>query len=127
MPVSPSYPGIYIEELPSTSHTIAAAPTSIAVFVGYTHPFKTNQFGKAVELFSFTDYEREFGGFYKSALIDANVAFAVSEFFGNGGGQAYVVGLNPNITPASTPPSGGITFTALEPTETTPIEVKIGN
>jgi len=124
MPVSPSYPGIYIEELPSTSHTIAAAPTSIAVFVGYTHPFKTNQFDKAVELFSFTDYEREFGGLYNGALLDDNVAQAVNQFFINGGGQAYVVGLKAQITPESRS-SGGITFTALEPTDITPIEVAI--
>ena len=31
MPVQTSYPGIYIEELPSSAHTITAAPTSITV------------------------------------------------------------------------------------------------
>jgi len=40
MPVTPTYPGLYIEELPSSAHTITPAPTSIAAFVGYTHPFK---------------------------------------------------------------------------------------
>src|SRR5216684_259621 len=93
MPVTPSYPGIYIEELPSTSHTITAAPTSIAVFVGYTHPFKTANFGKAVQLFSFTDYEREFGGPFSGNLLDHNVPLAVREFFLNGGSEAYVVGI----------------------------------
>ena len=43
MPITPTYPGVYIEELPSTSHTILAAPTSITAFVGYTHPLKTPQ------------------------------------------------------------------------------------
>src|SRR5437016_4792839 len=28
MPITPTYPGIYIEELPSSAHTITAAPTS---------------------------------------------------------------------------------------------------
>jgi uncharacterized protein len=41
MPVTVSYPGIYILELPSSTHTITAAPTNIAVFIGYTHPLKT--------------------------------------------------------------------------------------
>ena len=41
MPVTPTYPGVYIEELPSSTHTITAAPTSVTVFIGYTHPFKT--------------------------------------------------------------------------------------
>ena len=42
MPVTTSYPGIYIQELPSSAHSIAAAPTNIAVFIGYTHPLKTS-------------------------------------------------------------------------------------
>jgi len=41
MSVSYSYPGIYIQELPSNSQAIAPAPTSIAAFAGYSHPFKT--------------------------------------------------------------------------------------
>ena len=40
MTVTTSYPGVYIQELPSLVHTITPAPTSIAVFVGYTHPFR---------------------------------------------------------------------------------------
>ena len=32
MPVTPTYPGIYIEEILSNSHTITAAPTSVTVF-----------------------------------------------------------------------------------------------
>ena len=53
MPVTPTYPGIYIEEILSNSHTITAAPTSVTVFVGYTHPFKTRpqHYGEAVEIF----------------------------------------------------------------------------
>ena len=49
MPVTPTYPGLYIEELPSDAHTIEPAPTSITVFVGYTHPFKTRNFNEAVQ------------------------------------------------------------------------------
>src|SRR5215813_3221459 len=41
MPITPTYPGVYIEQLPSTSHSVTAAPTSVTVFIGYTHPFKT--------------------------------------------------------------------------------------
>ena len=70
MPVTPTFPGIYIEEIQSSAHTITAAPTSIAVFVGYTHPFKTKNFGQAVRLFGFTDYENEFGSFYSNTAID---------------------------------------------------------
>ena len=42
MTVTTSYPGVYIQELPSLVHSITPAPTSVAVFVGYTHPFRTS-------------------------------------------------------------------------------------
>lgn len=129
MPVTPSYPGIYIEELPSSSRTITAAPTSIAVFVGYTHPFKTKptNFKKAVQVFNFTDYENEFGGLYRSGLVGANVADAVNQFFLNGGTVAYIVGLpSPNIS-APTQTVGGIQFQPRELTDLILMNVVIGN
>jgi hypothetical protein len=56
VPVCPTYPGIYIEEVLSNAHTIAAAPTSIAVFIGYTHPFRTRQLAvhQAASIYSWT-------------------------------------------------------------------------
>jgi len=133
MPVTPTYPGIYIEELPSSARTITAAPTSITVFVGYTHPFKTptRNFNTAVRVFTFSDYEREFGGHYSSGEVDSNVALAVEEFFANGGSSAYVVGLQPKSAGvALTPPSatiGNITFSAREPTDRLSMLVTIDN
>src|SRR6516225_1598405 len=142
MAVTPTYPGIYIQELPSSTHTITAAPTSITVFVGYTHPFKTNNFNQAVELFSFTDYEREFGGLFASDIFDSSVAYAVNQFFLNGGSIAYVIGLQPlyhDSTGATLPPdpiaapsvtiaSSGMVFTAREPTDADhPITVTLNN
>src|SRR5437763_794885 len=82
MPVTTSYPGIYIQELPSSSHTITAAPTNIAVFIGYTHPLKTlpANFGQPVEIFGFMDYQRQFGGFVRSAAYAAaSNAFAFAD------------------------------------------------
>src|ERR1700722_11846079 len=90
-----SYPGIYIQEVPLNTHTITPAPTSITVFVGYTHPWKPPAFNTAIQLFSFTDYEANFGGLYTSGLICSDVARAVYAFFLNGGSNAYVVGLQP--------------------------------
>lgn len=129
MPVTPTYPGIYIEELPSSARTITAAPTSIAVFVGYTHPFKTKptNFKKAVQIFNFTDYENEFGGLYRSGLVGANVADAVNQFFLNGGTVAYIVGLpSPNIS-APTQTVGGIQLQPRELTDLILMNVVISN
>jgi phage tail sheath protein FI len=140
MPVNPTYPGIYIEELPNQAHTITAAPTSVAVFVGYTHPFKTKQFGKAVQVFNFTEYEREFGGLYASGAISASVPYALNQFFLNGGSVAYVVGLKPRlydrttgaikgdyVAATTTVATANLVLDALEPTDTVPMTVTISN
>jgi phage tail sheath protein FI len=129
MPVTPTFPGIYIQELPSAVHTITAAPTNIAVFIGYTHPLKTSlaNFGTPVQIFGFADYQRQFGGFLRSRaytlggaahwVTPANVVFgdptssfgdmaeAVNQFFLNGGTEAYVVGLLPQTDLSRGPPS----------------------
>ena len=131
MPVTPTYPGLYIEEILSNSHTITAAPTSVTVFVGYTHPFKTapEHYGEAVQIFSFTDYEREFGGLFDVDWLADDVGRAVFQFFANGGAVAWVVALKPAIhsgTTASDLPlpaltlgstTTGITFTGREPVD----------
>lgn len=109
MPVSPSYPGIYIEELPLSAHAIAAAPTSVAAFIGYSHPYKTRAFGTAVRIFSFSDYEREFGGMFASGIVDTRLAHAVSQFFLNGGSDAWVVGLEPRLYAADGSVAGSFT------------------
>jgi hypothetical protein len=108
MPVTPTYPGIYIQEAPSSSHTIISAPTNIAVFIGYTHPLKTKpaNFGVPVEIFGSSDYQRQFGGVVRSgAFANAydsakmpgafgDMAQAVNQFFLNGGTDAFVVSVN---------------------------------
>jgi phage tail sheath protein FI len=131
MTVPTSYPGVYIQELPSLVHTITAAPTSVAVFVGYTHPFLTREFGTAIQLFSFADYQANFGGFFSSPWQPDYVGQAVYQFFLNGGQACYVVGLQVTnyyaeegspaeltsegtVVPANVT-AGGITFTALQP------------
>ena len=147
MTVTPSYPGVYIQELPSLVHTITPAPTSIAVFVGYTHPFRTREFLTAVQLFSFTDYQANFGGFFSSPWQPDYVGHAVYQFFLNGGSACYVVGLQaqqyftysgspPQLTPQdavvpATVNAGGIVFTALQPAAAPsvgiPMQVAISN
>ena len=100
MPITTSYPGVYVEELPSVSHSVTAAPTSVTVFIGYTHPFKTLQFQgdssttlrTAVEIFSFKDYQDNCGGFFSfEPWLPDYVGNAVFQFFQNGGSHAWVV------------------------------------
>jgi len=140
MAINPtSAPGLYVIELPSNAHSIQAAPKSITVFAGYTHPYKTRNFRTAVRIDSWPDYEREFGGLYASGLVDSHVPYAVSQFFINGGSQAYVVGLEAHYRDAAnadlgsvtaSPPKGtisNIVFTARELTDLIPMRVSIDN
>ncbi|MCW4460943.1 hypothetical protein OK349_04435 [Sphingomonas sp. BT-65] len=80
----PSFPGVYIREVPSGSRSIAGASTSIAAFVG---SFARGPVDSPVRLFSLADFETHFGGI----AGDHPASFAVSQFFVNGGGTAYAV------------------------------------
>jgi len=84
MPVTPTYPGVYVEELQSPVHTITGVATSIAAFVGYTDSGIDK---RATEIFSFSDFERSFGGL----ASDSELSYAVQQFFLNGGTDAFVV------------------------------------
>ena len=84
MPVTPTYPGVYLEELPSGVRTITGVATSITAFVGYTAEGPVD---KAVRVFNFGDFERNFGGLNR----DSEISYAVQQFFLNGGSDAYIV------------------------------------
>src|SRR5215471_17281159 len=85
MPVAVSYPGVYVEEIPSGVRTITGVATSITTFVGWAArgPIK---YAGLVQ--SWSDFERMYGGFDARSPY---LAYAVSQFFINGGTQAYVV------------------------------------
>ena len=86
MPAALTFPGVYIEELPSGVRTIAGVATSITAFVGRALRGDTDT---ATVVNSFADFERRFGG-----LSDLSpLSFAVRDFFLNGGGQALIVRL----------------------------------
>ena len=93
MPVQPTYPGVYIEEVPSPVHTIVGVSTSITAFIGYTRLGPVN---KAVHVYNYGDYERAFGGLDG----DSPVSYAVQQFFQNGGIEAYVVRVAANAARA---------------------------
>jgi uncharacterized protein len=86
MPPTFSYPGVYIEELPSGVHTITGVATSIAAFVGWAPEGPTSQ---ATLVQSWSDFANQFGGLDSRSLL----GYAVNQFFGNGGQQAYIVRL----------------------------------
>jgi hypothetical protein len=102
MPAALTYPGVYVEEIPSGVRTITGVATSITAFIGRA---KRGPCDKAKTINSFGDYERIFGGLD----LNSTMSYAVRDFYLNGGAQAVIVRLyhpdppNPNPDEATTP------------------------
>ncbi|TFW30159.1 phage tail sheath family protein [Duganella callida] len=103
-----NFPGVYVEEIAHGLRPIEGAPTAITAFVGRA---LRGPEGQAVDIFSFADYERQFGGLW----LDSAMSYAVRDFFANGGGHAVIVRLF-HADAAGSPPrileSGTLRFRA---------------
>ncbi|MCA8952141.1 MAG: hypothetical protein KDE27_21710 [Planctomycetes bacterium] len=93
MPSSLTYPGVYVEEIPSGVRTITGVATSITAFVGW---FPRGPLDEAVRIFSFGEFERHFDGLDSGS----DASYAVQQFFLNGGSEAYIV----RVASKSSPP-----------------------
>lgn len=84
MPSALTYPGVYIEEIPSGVRTITGVATSITAFVGRAMrgPVDT-----PVRIQSFAEFTRVFGGLWQPATL----GYAVNQFFQHGGSDALIV------------------------------------
>src|SRR5882762_9505240 len=86
MPITPTFPGVYIEEIPSGVRTITGVATSITAFIGRALRGPVNE---PITINSFADFERLFGGLW----VDSSLGYAIRDFYQNGGAQAIVVRL----------------------------------
>ena len=86
MPAALSYPGVYVEEISSGVRTITGVATSVAAFIGRAAKGPVD---KAIDITSFGDFERIFGGLWSEGVL----GFAVRDFFLNGGARAVIVRL----------------------------------
>ena len=86
MPITPTYPGVYIEEIPSGVRTITGVATSITAFIGRALRGPTDE-PKTIN--SYADFERIFGGLW----VESSLGYAVRDFYLNDGSQAVVVRL----------------------------------
>ena len=100
MPATLSYPGVYIEELPSGVRTITGVATSIAAFVGRAARGPVNT---PVTITSYADFERIFGGLW----IHSRLGYAVRDFYQNGGATAIIVRLVHDANKAAIALTGG--------------------
>ena len=121
MPTTATYPGVYIEEIPSGVRTITGVATSITAFIGRAERGPVNE---PTTINSFGDYERSFGGL---SLL-STMSYAVRDFYLNGGSQAIIVrvirnGSTARISlpveagspPAASPPAGALSLDAASP------------
>src|SRR5258708_23355333 len=86
MPIPVTYPGVYVQELPSGEHVVSGVPTSITAFIGRAPIGSTDD---PITVFDFGDYERFFGGL----SYNYPMSYAVKDFFLNGGSQAIIIRL----------------------------------
>ncbi|UCC58973.1 MAG: AAA family ATPase [Candidatus Bathyarchaeum sp.] len=105
-PTQVSYPGVYIEEVPSGVRAISGVSTSIAVFIGLAN-CRNDQVSKTAytpqpkRLFSYPQYEQEFGPPHPQS----DLATSVRLFFLNGGTKCYAINICESSAADTTLPS----------------------
>jgi hypothetical protein len=82
---TPTYPGIYVEEIPSGVHPIIGVSTSDTAFIDY---FAHGPVGVATRVRGFDDFLREFGPL---DFVRSKAGYAVMQYFINGGQVAWIV------------------------------------
>jgi phage tail sheath protein FI len=84
MPSAYTYPGVYVEEVPSGVRTIAGVSTSDTAFIDF---FGRGPMNRAVRVTGMEDFSRRFGGLHR----DSEASYALNQFYLNGGQIAWVV------------------------------------
>jgi len=94
MPVTLTYPGVYIEEVPSGVRTITGVATSITAFIGRARRGPTDR-PRLVQ--SFAEFDRTYGGLWAESLL----GYAVQQYFLNGGRDALICRVHNNAAAAT--------------------------
>ncbi|MBA2618268.1 MAG: hypothetical protein H0U91_08875 [Rubrobacter sp.] len=108
MPTTPTYPGVYIEELPSGVRTITGVPTSIAAFVGSA---RRGPVDEPQRITSWADFQRTYGGLWRQSTM----GYAVYHYYQNGGSDAVIVRVHNGATAATLDLGNGVTLRASDP------------
>ncbi len=110
MPINPTYPGVYIQELPSSVKTIMGVSTSVTVFIGRAQRGPTDDYSL---IHSFTEFSRIYGGLSS----EYNMSYAVFQYYQHGGRDAVIIRIvhtdadNPINNPLNAQFPAGTTFT----------------
>src|SRR4051812_14687925 len=84
MPIQPTYPGVYVQEVSSGVRPITGVSTSIALFIGVSTKGPLN---KPVRCVNYTAFKNKFG----EDTIQGRLAQYVKLFFLNGGSDCWVM------------------------------------
>jgi hypothetical protein len=106
MPVTPTYPGVYVQEVPSGVRTIAGVSTSIGIFIGMT---KAGPMFEPIQFTTYTDFVRAFSDDTSTAQLPNYVKL----FFLNGGTNCYVMRIANGATSATVTLNNELGVTAL--------------
>lgn len=108
MTTTPTYPGVYINEVPSGNRTLTGVATSITAFVGGATRGLVDE---PVPISNFSEFERGFGGLSRRH----GLGYAVRDFYLNGGGSALVIRIAPADARRATFSVGSMTWRAASP------------
>ncbi len=86
MSLTPTFPGVYLQEIPSGDYTVTPVSTSVAAFVGRA---LCGPVDEVMVCYSFGDFTRIYGGLQ----VNYPMSYAVRDFFANGGAQCNIARL----------------------------------
>ena len=108
MPVQVSYPGVYIQEVPSSVHSIVGASRSATAFVDV---FRRGPVNVPVRIDNVGDFDRVFGGVWEHS----EASYGISQYFLNGGETAWVVRVQPEGAETARASDGLADLEAMNP------------
>ncbi|MFI3312375.1 MAG: phage tail sheath family protein, partial [Eubacteriales bacterium] len=105
-------PGVYVEEYDNSPRTLEGIGTSTAGFVGMA--VKGQTVGAPSLVVNFGEFKKQFGGYLSEYTHEGYryLAYAVEQFFTNGGTRCYVARVAPADATAASITMGGVTMTA---------------
>src|SRR5262245_14000741 len=105
MPVTPTFPGVYIEELPSGVRTTTPVATAIPAVIGSTTRGQTKEPGRVQSL---AEFQRKFGNLHAQHPL----TYAVTHYFQNSGADALIVRITAANATTAQVSVGGLTLAA---------------
>jgi phage tail sheath protein FI len=115
MPATYTFPGVYVEEIPSGVRAIVGVATSNTAFIDF---FERGPVNEPQRITSFGDFERVFGGLDSRS----EASYAIQQYYLNGGSIAFVIRVADDAAvaasldlPGGSPAQTTLTVTAANP------------